>query len=129
EAAGLDLERQVVDRDDVVEPLRHAVQTDVRRRRGRGLAWCGRRGLRLVHSAHLEILSHASWRTSPSMPAIWSNSSRSATSGGEIWMTGSPRSSARQISPRSKIRGERKPLSRVSHSSSEKVSPVALSFT
>ena len=37
-----------------------------------------------------------------------------ATSGGEIWTTGSPRSSARQIRPRSKSSGERKPRSSVS---------------
>ena len=58
-----------------------------------------------------------------------SNSSCPATSGGEIWTTGSPRSSARQISPRSKSFGERNPRSSSSHSSSEKLARVSLSLT
>ena len=73
--------------------------------------------------------SHASVRTSPRIPVISSNSACVATSGGEIWTTGSPRSSARQISPFSNSRGDRKPRSSVSHSSSENVSRVSLSFT
>src|ERR671915_82967 len=44
----------------------------------------------------------ASSSTAPSVPAMKSNSSCPATSGGEICTTGSPRSSARQIRPRSK---------------------------
>ena len=63
------------------------------------------------------------------MPAISSNCSGPATSGGEIWTTGSPRSSARQIRPRSKRCGERKSRSSHSHSSSENVSFVSLSLT
>ena len=49
--------------------------------------------------------SPASSRTVPSVPAIASNSRCSATSGGEICTTGSPRSSARQSSPSSNRRG------------------------
>ena len=41
----------------------------------------------------------ASVSTSPRIPTISSNSSCVAISGGEIWTTGSPRSSARQIKP------------------------------
>ena len=44
----------------------------------------------------------ASVSTSPRIPTISSNSACPATSGGEIWSTGSPRSSARQIIPASK---------------------------
>ena len=45
--------------------------------------------------------------TSPRMPTISSNSAWPATSGGEIWITGSPRSSARQIIPASQSAVER----------------------
>ena len=50
------------------------------------------------------IRSPASASTSPRIPTISSNSAWPATSGGEIWITGSPRSSARQIRPRSNRR-------------------------
>ena len=46
------------------------------------------------------IRSQASVRTERSTLSISSNSSVSAISGGDSWITGSPRSSARQISPR-----------------------------
>jgi hypothetical protein len=68
----------------------------------------------------------ASVSTSPRMETISSISAWSATSGGEICTTGSPRSSARQMRPASKSRGERKPRKSVSHSSSLKVSRVLL---
>src|SRR5262249_53351072 len=71
----------------------------------------------------------ASARTSPRIPTISENSSSPATSGGEIWTTGSPRSSARQMSPCSKSRGERNPRRSVSDSSWSNVSRVSLSFT
>ena len=45
------------------------------------------------------------------MPPISSNCSGPAISGGESWITGSPRSSARQISPRLNSSPERKPRS------------------
>ena len=73
--------------------------------------------------------SQASVSTSPRTSTIRSNSSWPATSGGEIWITGSPRSSARQIRPASKSRWERKPRSSHSHSSSVNVSRVSLSLT
>src|SRR5258707_219797 len=50
-------------------------------------------------------------------------------SGGESWITGSPRSSARQISPASNSACDRKPRSRRSDSSSSNVSRVVLSLT
>src|SRR5205807_1312017 len=96
EAALLDLEREVVHGDDVVEPLRHALEADVDDLRG-GRRGLGRRGLRL--DGHQRMRSPASVRTSPRMLTISSNSCCPATSGGEIWMTGSPRSSARQMRP------------------------------
>src|SRR5712691_4647332 len=107
EATLLDLERQVVDSDHVVEALRQVRETDV----------------------GYVIRCHASLRTSPRVPAISSNSFWVAINGGEICTTGSPRSSARQMSPFSKSVGERKPRSSVSHSSSVNVSRVSLSFT
>ena len=63
----------------------------------------------------------ASPSTSPRMPTISSSSASPATSGGEIWTTGSPRSSWRQIRPASKSAGERKPRSSDSHSASSNV--------
>src|SRR5712691_300170 len=71
----------------------------------------------------------ASASTSPRMPTSSSNSFGPAISGSEICSTGSPRSSARQIRPRSNIVGERKPRSIDSDSSSSNVSRVSLSFT
>src|SRR5581483_6959821 len=68
--------------------------------------WVGRRLLEppggpVARGYRRRSSSHASASTPPRMPAIWSNSSWPATSGGEICTTGSPRSSARQMSPRS----------------------------
>src|SRR5581483_1768291 len=123
EAAVLDVERERVDGHDVVEPFRQVDEPDVDVCRARRLG-----PLLLVDDRH-PICSQASERTSPRMPTISSNCSWRATSGGEIWITGSPRSSARQISPRSNRRRERKPRRSVSHSSSENVSRVSLSFT
>ena len=72
--------------------------------RGRGLTggppdarrWCGgtheRRRAGLLQ--RVWSLAQASVRTSPRIPVISSNCSGPATSGGEIWITGSPRSSA-----------------------------------
>ncbi len=53
------------------------------------------------------IRRHASERTSRSVPAMKSISSCPQISGGDSWTTGSPRSSARQISPASKSAPER----------------------
>src|SRR5207237_3662043 len=111
EAAVLDLEAESVDGRHILEALRHIDEPDV------------------GDTRHLCRRVHDSARTSPRIETIWSNSWCPATSGGEIWMTGSPRSSARQMSPRSKSAGERKPRSSVSHSSSSKVCRVSLSFT
>ena len=58
-----------------------------------------------------------------------SNSSVSAISGGESWITGSPRSSARQISPCLKSSPDMKPRRSSSPSSSVKLSLVSLSLT
>src|SRR4029079_10610840 len=49
---------------------------------------------------HLLRRSQASSSTGRRTPTISSNCSVSAISGGESWITGSPRSSARQIRPR-----------------------------
>src|SRR5262249_2749053 len=111
EAAALDLETEVVDRDDVVELLRDVDEPHIRLLR------------------HCRTLVQASASTAPRMETIWSNSPSPATSGGEICTTGSPRSSARQIRPRSNSRGERNCRSSVSHSSSSKVAFVSLSLT
>src|SRR5205823_5770793 len=75
------------------------------------------------------IRSQASSSTSPRILTSSSNSASPATSGGEIWITGSPRSSARQISPRSKSPGERNSRSSRSPSTSENVSRVSLFLT
>src|SRR5579884_2683175 len=123
EAAPLDVERERVDCDDVVEALRQLDQADVDV--GRSVADDGLFGRHDGHPSR----SHASLSTSPRIPTISSNCSCRATSGGEIWMTGSPRSSARQIRPSSSSRGERKSRSSVSHSSSLNVCRVSLSFT
>ena len=56
-----------------------------------------------------------------------SNSSGPATSDGDSWITGSPRSSARQMSPSSSSRFERKPRMSHSHSSSVKSAPFLVS--
>src|SRR5687767_2783382 len=88
---------------------------------------CPRRWSEAV--SELFTRSPASASTSPRMPTISSNCSCLATSGGEIWITGSPRSSARQIRPRSNSALERKPRSSHSHSSSVNVSRVSLSLT
>src|SRR5205814_6928679 len=72
---------------------------------------------------------HASDKTSPRMPVISSNSALPAMSGGEIWTTGSPRSSARQISPRSNSAFDRNPRKSDSDSSSENDARVSLSLT
>ena len=68
----------------------------------------------------------ASARRPRSAPAagsasISANCSGPAISGGESWITGSPRSSARQISPRRYSSPDRKPRSSVSDSSSVNV--------
>ena len=76
-----------------------------------------------------QIRRSASASTSPRIPTISSISASPATSGGEIWTTGSPRSSARQIRPASNSAGERKPRSSDSHSASSNVSLVSLSLT
>src|SRR5215210_400905 len=65
EAAALHLQAQVVDRDDVVEPLGDVDEPDVGNRR------------------HLFTRLHASESVSPRIETIWSNSSLPATSGGE----------------------------------------------
>ena len=96
--------------------------------RGVVRGWLGS-GDRRRDAAGSSMRRCASARTSPRMPTISSISASVATSGGEIWTTGSPRSSARQISPASKSAGERNPRSSVSHSSSAKVSLVSLSWT
>ena len=90
---------------------------------------------RVVRAAPFKplIARPPSARSPPRAPrpgsTIFSNSSGPATSGGEIWTTGSPRSSARQIRPRLKSSGERKPRSSSSHSSLEKLSRLSESFT
>ena len=53
----------------------------------------------------------------------------SQISGGASWMTGSPRSSARQYSPASNRAVDRKPRISFSDSSALNVSRVALSLT
>src|SRR5207244_1214266 len=111
EAPALDVEAQPVDRDDIVEALRDVDEPDV----GRGRHPCTR--------------SPASARTSPRIETIWSNSCWPAMSGGEICTTGSPRSSALQINPRSNRRGDRKSRRSVSHSASSKLARVSLSLT
>ena len=98
-SAALDLERDVVDRDDVVEALREPDQPDVVVGRDRGRGRFGGLGAQCSRA-------HASARTSPRIPVISSNSACVATSGGEIWITGSPRSSALQIRPFSNSRGD-----------------------
>ena len=62
----------------------------------------------------------ASSRTGRRMPSISSKCSGWAMSGGESWMTGSPRSSARQIRPRRNSSPERNSRSSHSDSSSSK---------
>src|SRR5438045_3125294 len=111
EAARLDLEAEIVDRDDVLEPLRHAGEPHI------------------GGAAHPCTRPHASASTSPRMDTIRSNSSCPAIRAGEICTTGSPRSSARQIGPRSNRRGERKSRRSVSHSASVKLARVSLSLT
>ena len=71
--------------------------------------------------------SDASSSTGRRTERISSNCSGPAISGGESWITGSPRSSARQISPRLNISGERKPRS--SHSSSSPVNVSLVSWS
>ena len=107
EAAARDLEGQRVDGDDVVEALRHVHEPDVRDGGRSGRVGRGSRRALIANCAHAVTFCHASARTSPSTPVISSNSAGAAIRGGEIWITGSPRSSARQIRPRSKSRGER----------------------
>ena len=58
-------------------------------------------------STYNPSLREASSRTGRSTARISSNCSGPAISGGASWMTGSPRSSARQISPRAKTSAER----------------------
>ena len=65
--------------------------------------------------------------TGRSTLSISSNCSVSQISGGASWITGSPRSSARQISPRRKSSPERKP--RRSHSDSSSVKPSLVSWS
>jgi hypothetical protein len=60
---------------------------------------------------------------------MYSNSSGPQVSGGASCTTGSPRSSARQISPASYRAPDRKPRNSRSASSSSKVSLVSLSLT
>ena len=67
--------------------------------------------------------------TSRSVACMKSISSWPQMSGGDSWITGSPRSSARQISPASNRAPDRKPRSRRSDSSSSKERRVSLSFT
>ena len=66
----------------------------------------------------------ASERTSPRIPTISSNSACPAIRGGETWTTGSPRSSARQMRPRSKSfrTGSRAGATRLSSSKVSRVS-------
>ena len=73
--------------------------------------------------------AHASVSTPRRICSISSNSAWPQISGGASWMTGSPRSSARQYRPASNRALDRKPRSRRSDSSSLKVSLVALSLT
>src|SRR5262249_36939371 len=75
------------------------------------------------------IRSQASSSTPPRIRTSSSNSASPATSGGEIWITGSPRSSARQIRPRSNSCGERKSRSKRSDSPSVNPSLVSLFLT
>src|SRR5581483_1108798 len=75
------------------------------------------------------IRCHASSNTSPRVPVMTSNSCCVAMSGGEIWMTGSPRSSALQMRPFSNSRGERNSRRSDSVTSYGKPSLVSLSRT
>ena len=68
---------------------------------------CPQRRLELPRQAQARMSDVASVRTSPRIDVISSNSAWPATRGGEIWITGSPRSSARQIIPASKSAFER----------------------
>ena len=66
------------------------------------------------HAAHAVHIAQASSRTGRRTASISSNCSGPAISGGASWITGSPRSSARQISPayRARRRGSRAAASR-----------------
>ena len=78
----------------VVDELAHA------RRRERDAVLVGL-DLRGDADPHDRSLRAASSSTGLSIPSISSKCSGPAMSGGDSWMTGSPRSSARQISPAS----------------------------
>src|SRR5580704_2391694 len=75
------------------------------------------------------IRRHALASTSRSVDAMKSISSCPQMSGGDNWTTGSPRSSARQMSPASKSAPERKPRNSRSDSSSSNERRVSLSLT
>jgi hypothetical protein len=72
---------------------------------------------------------HASVSTARRICSISSKCSCVQVSGGESWITGSPRSSVRQTSPASNSACDRKPRSSRSDSSSLNVSLVVLSLT
>ena len=91
-------------------------------RRGRG---SGRGAAAWRHCAAVQPLATPPRAPGAARRSISSNCSGPAISGGESWITGSPRSSARQISPRRNISAERKPRSSHSHSSSVNVSLVS----
>lgn len=74
-------------------------------------------------------MDHASVSTDRRMPSISSNSGWPMISGGANWITGSPRSSARQYRPASNSALDRNPRRSRSASSSLNVSLVALSLT
>ena len=105
EAAAPDVERDLVDGGDVLESLRQVDEADVDVGLGRR---CGRH----------RTCPHAASRTSPRMPAISSNSCCAAISGGEIWIDGVAAVVGAADQPLLEERGERKPRSSVSHSSS-----------
>src|SRR5437763_10476731 len=75
------------------------------------------------------IRSAASVSTGRSTASISANCSGPAISGGESWITGSPRSSARHMRPRRKSSPDRKPRRSTSDSSSVNDSLVVLSLT
>jgi hypothetical protein len=89
---------------------------------------------RRVHGAAVQqnkrqIRAHASVSTARRICSISLKCSWPQISGGDSWITGSPRSSARQTSPASNRACDRKPRSSRSDSSSVNVSRVALSRT
>src|SRR5207245_10891299 len=81
------------------------------------------------HWGQRQILVQACVSTLRRICSISSKCSWVQVSGGASWITGSPRSSARQISPASNRACDRKPRSSRSDSSSVNVSLVVFSLT